>query len=85
MVLQAKFSTGVRLPELRSVATVLCHMTGLHPPSRDTNRSCLLLMQWFSANWEMVAPLLPHIQLRDEIGNSIDGTREMADMGILEP
>jgi hypothetical protein len=42
-------------------------------------------MQWFSANWEMVAPLLSCIQLRDEIGNAIDGTREMADMGILEP
>jgi hypothetical protein len=82
MALQAKFSTGVRLPELRSIATIVCHLANLQPPSRDENRSCALLMRWFCSRWAVIAPWLPSIRLLDETGKPIDGVREMADMGI---
>jgi hypothetical protein len=41
-----------------------------------------MLVQWFRANWAMVAPWLAVIELLDKNEKVIDGDREMRDMGI---
>jgi hypothetical protein len=81
--LQAQFSTGVRLPELRSIAAVLCQLVELRPPSREANRNCAVLMRWFVANWTFIRPLITSIELRDRDGRTINRAREMTDMGIF--
>jgi hypothetical protein len=81
-VLLAKFSTGVRLPELRSIAAILCVVADLPAPSRDANRSCVGMVQWFCADWGAVTPWLAWVELLDKDERVIDGNREMNDMGI---
>jgi hypothetical protein len=82
-VLHAKFSTGVRLPELRSVAGIICHLGGIPRPSRDTHRSYPLMVKWFAENWSDVVPWLKVVNLVDAEEKPIDGNREMADMRIF--
>jgi hypothetical protein len=81
--LHTKFSTGVRLPELRSIAGIICHLTGIARPSRDTHRSYLLMVKWFAAHWADVAPWLSVVSLVDADDNRIDGDRELAEMRIF--
>lgn len=73
-----KFSSGVRLPELCSVAKILCTiLSGLIEPSRDQKRSFPLLIEWYHNYWDLISPVLPLIQLRDEKDQVIDGRREL--------
>lgn len=77
------FSSGVRLHELNSIATILSSLlSGVKEPNRDTKRSFPLLIQWFHANWELILPVLPCIQLRDENNQVIDGRREIIEKSL---
>jgi hypothetical protein len=80
--LQMKFSSGIRLHELRSVAAIVSQMTQIEPPERRAKRSYPLLVKWFKDNWGCVAMVLPLIQLRDAKDRVIDGRREMCERGI---
>jgi hypothetical protein len=72
----AKFSTGVTLKELRSIAAVVAHLSGVKGPSRNVNRNRLLLLQWFMDYWRVLSPWLALTHLRDSDGRVIDGSRE---------
>jgi hypothetical protein len=76
-ILQVKFSSGVTLRELRSIASVLCQMAGIKPPSREENRHFPDLIKWFRQSWPVIAPWLPLISLRDERNRVVDGRREL--------
>jgi hypothetical protein len=75
-ILQAKFSSGVTIHELQSVAEVLAGCTGLLPPGREAKRSFPVLVKWFVSSWARISPWLAVIELRDECGQVIDGQRE---------
>jgi hypothetical protein len=81
--LHARFSTGLRLPELRSIAAIICHLVGIARPSRDMHRSYPLMVKWFAENWAEVSPCLNVVQLMDAEERAIDGSREMAEMRIF--
>lgn len=77
------FSSGVRLHELNSIATIVSSLlSGVKEPNRDTKRSFPLLIQWFHDNWEQVYPMLSCIQLRDENNQVIDGRREIIEKSL---
>lgn len=77
------FSSGVRLHELNSIATILSSLlSGVKEPNRDTKRSLPLLIQWFHDNWDQISPILPCIQLRDENNQVIDGKREIYEKSL---
>lgn len=77
------FSSGVRLHELNSIATILSSLlSSVKEPSRDTKRSFPLLIQWFHDNWDLIYPVLPCIQLRDENDQVIDGKREIYEKSL---
>lgn len=78
-----RFSSGVRLHELNSIATILSSiLSGVKEPSRDEKRSFPLLIEWFHNNWELISPVLPCIQLRDENNQIIDGRREIFEKSL---
>jgi hypothetical protein len=81
--LQAKFSSGVSLKELRSIAAVIAMHARIRGPSRDANRSYGLMIIWFIAQWADVAPWLPFVELRDATGRPIDGRREAVERGLI--
>jgi hypothetical protein len=74
--LQARFSSGVRLRELGSIATVIAAIAGLPRPNRPTRTHYLLLLQWLRTNWAVVQVWLPFITLLDDRGVPIDQNRE---------
>jgi hypothetical protein len=75
-ILQAKFSSGVTIRELQSVAEVLAGCTGILPPGREAKRSFAVLIKWYVRSWPRISPWLGIIELRDERGLVIDGQRE---------
>jgi hypothetical protein len=75
-ILQARFSSGLRLRELRSLALVFASIAEIAPPDRDTKRGYVPLIKYFRANWAVLSPFLPFVQLRDENDFPIDGRRE---------
>jgi hypothetical protein len=80
--LRARYTTGVRLHELASVAVIAARLACVPQPKRDTRRHFVLLITWFRENWARVAPWLLCIGLRDEGDRPIDGRREAIDRGI---
>jgi hypothetical protein len=74
-----RFSTGVRLAELTSVATIAAAVARIKAPSRDTKRSFSLMLTWFRDHWAEVMPYLPLMQLRDTDDRPIDMAREIGD------
>jgi hypothetical protein len=76
-VLRSKFSSGVTLKELRSIAIIVALVGRLPAPERNEKRSYSGLVNWFRKNWEGAVAVLPFIQLRDEEDVPIDGTREL--------
>jgi hypothetical protein len=74
--LQAKFSSGVTIRELQSVAEICAFCAGILPPGREQKRSFEALVKWFIAAWSQIHPWLNLIDLRDEDGLVINGTRE---------
>jgi hypothetical protein len=81
-ILRMKFSSGIRLHELRSIVAILSQLIQIGPPERKAKRSYPLLVKWFKENWSCVAPVLPFIQLRDAANQVIDGRRQMGERGI---
>jgi hypothetical protein len=81
-LLQVRFSTGVSLCELRSVALVLCTLANLPSPSRECKRRFELMVQWFVSNWMAIVPWISLVQLRDSEGRPIDRIRELVDRHI---
>ena len=75
-IIQQKFSTGVTLPELRSIAYLLQQTLNLKKIPRDSKRSFESLMLWFIREWKVVGPALEHIQLYDEDFNQISFQQE---------
>ena len=80
-IIKRQFSSGVRLQELISIGIILTSIIPpLHSPNRDEKRSYTALLTWFYNNWDMINPILPMIQLRDENNQIINSQREMFDM-----
>lgn len=80
-ILVQTFSSGATLKEYVSIATILSTLLPqVKEPSRTEKRSFVLLMKWFKENWELIFPVLPFIQLRDENKKVIDGQRELYEM-----
>jgi hypothetical protein len=67
-----QFTVGVRHFELKSVADVVCKLTGLRV-DRDAQRDNRVLVKWFQENWPVIQPHLVHIHLRDEGEQLIGG------------
>jgi hypothetical protein len=78
-VLAAKFSTGVTIRELASVAEIVSSLARISPPSRDAKRNFGLMIRWFRSRWTSVAAWLPFISLCDDDLRMIDGARELCD------
>lgn len=80
-VIVQQFSSGVRLQELTSVAIILSSIIPLLPsPDRNEKRSYNALLGWFHKYWDMISPILPLIQLRDENNMVINQRRELLEM-----
>lgn len=77
--LMNQFSSGVTLPELFSIATIISSnlLLGLNRPGREEQRSFPLLIEWYQKNWPSICPVLPFIQLRDKNDQVINGRREI--------
>jgi hypothetical protein len=80
--LQARFSSGLRLGELRSLAVILSSLAGIMPPGRGTQRQYILLVRYIRKHWARIAPVLPLVQLKDENDMLIDGRREMVERSM---
>jgi hypothetical protein len=78
-IIRVTFGSGVNLKELTSIAEIMCLLSGLRRPSRDTRRSFPALVQWYEVNWGQISPFLPIVQLRDSQGAVIDAKRELCD------
>jgi hypothetical protein len=78
-ILQGKFSSGVTVHELQSIAVILAHFAGIQAPSRREKRNCGYLVEWYRRYWQEILPWLPIIELRDRSGRVIDGRRELLD------
>jgi hypothetical protein len=81
-LLHRKFSSGITLKELSSVAHVLVSVTRIDPPRRAAKWKYNEMIAWFSANWAVIEPWMPLIALRDRYGRMIDGEREMIERHI---
>jgi hypothetical protein len=55
---------------------VFASIAEIAPPDRDTKRGYIPLIKYFRANWAMLSPFLPLVQLRDANDVPIDGRRE---------
>jgi hypothetical protein len=60
-----QFTIGVTHAELKSIAQVLCSQTNLRL-DRDATRDNRVLIKWFDENWDLIAPLMPLLHLRDD-------------------
>lgn len=74
--IQLKFSTGIRHPELLSIAYILEKIGHLPKITRTCRRSYVVLIKWFNENWTEIEPLLNRIQLLDENEMVISGSRQ---------
>jgi hypothetical protein len=79
--LATRFSSGVTIHELASVAEVLSCLAGVAAPCRSEKRNFRQLICWFRAHWASVTPYLCAIQLRDSEGTVIDAGRESTERG----
>jgi hypothetical protein len=77
-----KFSSGVTLKELRSIAAVLCLVANRAPPPRVAKRSFQAMVGWLAENWAALAPFLALVGLQDEQGRVIDSRREALEKGL---
>ena len=78
LILQQKFSTGITLPELRSIAFLLQQTLKLKKIPRDNKRSFEGLVSWFIREWKVIFPALDYIQLFDENLNEISFKKEQS-------
>ena len=79
-ILQQKFSTGITIKELTSIAVIIsnaCPNLKLTKITRETKRTFSSLIQWFIDNWDAVYPILSYITLYDDSGNEINSSAEL--------
>ena len=79
-VLQQRFTTGLTIKELTSIAVIIrevCPELPLKKMKRETKRNLTLLVQWFIENWNSISPILPYITLYDDNGNEINSSAEI--------
>jgi hypothetical protein len=81
-ILQGKFSSGVSVHELQSVAVLIAQLGRIDPPSRAEKRNGADLVRWYVKHWEHVTPWLAMIELRDQDGMAISGRRELSEKGV---
>jgi hypothetical protein len=79
--LAVKFSSGVTLKELSSIAELVASFAAIPSPSRSAKRNFRLMMYWFKMNWLAVEPWLALVQLRDQDMQVIDSSRELKEKG----
>lgn len=60
-----QFTIGATHNELKSVAQILCTLTGLRL-DREASRDNRVLIKWFDENWDLLKVHVHHIHLRDE-------------------
>jgi hypothetical protein len=82
-LLQIKFSSGVTLKELRSVAAIIVMFGQVTPPGRNAKRHFPEMVKWFVNNWTQISPWLSFITLRDQNLPIIDGHREGIEKGFI--
>jgi hypothetical protein len=73
------YSSGARLPELRTIAALVALLSNVCQPSREAKRTFSGMIRWFDDNWDAVQPHLQAINLLDESGQAINGMRELFD------
>ena len=78
LYLQAKFSTGIRFRELKSIANIIQITLQLPPLSRNQKRSFPLLIKWFCTNWDKIQPILDYISLYDDNLTQISGQSQIS-------
>jgi hypothetical protein len=76
--LQARFSSGIRLFELRSIAIVVAHLSGV-ALERTSKRTLSCLVKWFADHWPAVAPFIALVNLVDAQGVAVTYARELAE------
>lgn len=74
--LSSQFSSGIRFPELLSIAYVLQRIVELPDITRSEKRSFPCLVKWFDDNWEAIKDPIKQITLLDENTIPINGQRE---------
>jgi hypothetical protein len=79
--LAVRFSSGVTLKELVSIAEIAATLAKVQSPSRNDKRNFKLMVCWFKSHWDQLTPWLHLIQLHDEEMNVIDGNREVKETG----
>jgi hypothetical protein len=62
-LLQVKFSSGVTLKELRSLAAIIVSFRPVAPPGGNAERHFPDMVKWFVDNWAQVSPWMPFIAL----------------------
>lgn len=70
------FSTGVSHNELKSIARVVCNLTGLKLNRLALRYKCILI-KWFDDNWLEIENVIQCIQLFDEDDKPITLAREL--------
>jgi hypothetical protein len=78
-LLQIRFSTGVTLREISSIAEIVSILARIPGPSREAKRNVAVMMRWFRSNWPLVSGWLPALQLRDKDDRVINGKREIGE------
>jgi hypothetical protein len=73
---RGKFSSGVTIRELCSIAKLAAGLAKIKPPPRDAKRNWPNLMHWLIERWSIVYPWLAVMNLLDSDGRAIDGYRE---------
>jgi hypothetical protein len=82
-LLQTQFSSTVTLKELRSIAEIICTLTGIREPSRDAKRNYTLMLKWYVEKWVDVSPWIPLTHLVDDRGIIVDGYREKVERSFI--
>ena len=77
--LTSQFSTGIRHPELLSIAEILVNNYKLPDFGRTGKRSYACLIKWFDDNWTDISKIIGRFTLLDQNDSPISGHREIVD------
>lgn len=78
--LRTQFSSGIRHPELLSIAAILSKNYELPEVPRSGKRSFKCLIKWFNDNWEKISGIIQYVTLLDEKEIPICGQREYVEL-----
>ena len=77
--LTSQFSTGIRHPELLSIAEILVNNYKIPQFGRTGKRSFACLVKWFDDNWCDISKIIGRFALLDQNESPISGHRELVD------